>query len=174
MLRIMRFFFVIVPCLLVTLTGCSNNVSVETACVLAGQTQIAQNVAEVPRMPVRDVDKSMEQIIEDRIMAQDKRAKIKEYLDHEILIRDNFAGQSITLIEENGDYFVLRKIFGSGVPVTRTIKYKAVLQSDWQIRFSEAAGASDSKFEEHFILGVGNEGLVLFLNGLQVVIKEPF
>ena len=60
-----------------------------------------------------------------------KRAKIKDYLNREILIENDFAGQSITLIRENEDYFVLRKYFGSGVPVIGTAKYKVVFQSDW-------------------------------------------
>ncbi len=50
-------------------------------------------------------------------VAQEKRTKIKDYLNQEILIVDNFAGQSITLVKENKDYFILRKYFGSGVPV---------------------------------------------------------
>ena len=173
MLRIVWSFFVIFLCLLVTLTGCSNSISMETECNLAGQAQIVQNVVEVSRMPIQDVNKDTGQSLEDKKIAQDKRAKIRDYLNREILIRDTFAGQSITLIRENEDYFVVRTIFGSGVPVVGSIKYKAKLQSDWQIRFSKTTDASHSEHEEHFILGVSNEGLELFLNGLQVVIKEP-
>jgi len=105
-------------------------------------------------------------------IAEDKRAKIKDYLNREIWIENTFAGESITLIEENGDFFVLRKIFGSGVPVIRTMKYKAVFYSDWQIRFPETTDDSGSERAEYFILGVGDKGLNLFLNGLQVVIDE--
>ena len=36
----------------------------------------------------------------------DNRAKIKDYLDHEIQIIDRFAGQSITLIKEKQDYYI--------------------------------------------------------------------
>ena len=60
-------------------------------------------------------------------IAQDKRATIKDYLNQEILIVDSFAGQSVTLIKENKDYFILRKYFGSGIPVISSIKYKVVL-----------------------------------------------
>jgi len=143
----MWYFFVFFLYLLAALTGCSNIVSVETECNPAGQMQ-------------------------ERTIVQDKRAKIMDYLNREILIRDAFAGQSITLIEENGDYFVLRKFFGSGVPVVRSIKYKTVFYSDWQIRFPETTDASHSEFVENFILAVNDKGLILFFNGLQVVIEE--
>jgi hypothetical protein len=106
-------------------------------------------------------------------IAQDKRAKIKDYLNRGILVRDAFAGQSITIVKENEDYFVHRQIFGSGMPVIRSIKYKAELKSDWQIRFSGTTDDSHSENEEHFILCVQDKGLVLFLNGLQVMIVPP-
>ena len=140
-------FFVFLLCLFVALTGCSNVVSVKTEC--------------------------NQPSLEDKIIAQDKRKKIRDYLNRGIRIHDNFAGQGIMLIKEDGDYFVLREIFGSGFPVIGSIKYKAVFYSDWQIRFSETTDDSDSECEEYFILEVDNEGLKLFLNGLQVVIEEP-
>jgi hypothetical protein len=48
-----------------------------------------------------------------------------------------------------------------------------VFASDWQIRFSETTDASLAESVEHFILGVDDNGLKLFLNGLQVMIEEP-
>src|SRR5674476_79079 len=72
----------------------------------------------------------------------DNRAKIKDYLNQEILIIDRFAGQSITLIKEKQDYYIVRKIFGSGLPVVATVKYNVVFNSDYQITFSEIVDAS--------------------------------
>lgn len=108
------------------------------------------------------------------VFAQEERAKIKDYLNQEILIVDNFAGQSITLVKENEDYFILRKYFGSGVPVIGYIKYKAVFNSDFQIAFSEVIDASNVdliKSNENFILSVEEKGLYLYLNGLRIVIN---
>lgn len=105
--------------------------------------------------------------------AQDKRAKIKDYLNKEILIEDVFAGQSITLIKENKDYFILRKYFGSGVPVIDSVKYDVVFKSAYQIEFSKKITDS-TKLIETFRLGVEDRGLTLYLNGLRVFINEHF
>lgn len=104
-------------------------------------------------------------------LAQDKRAKIKDYLNKEILIEDVFAGQSITLIKENKDYFILRKYFGSGVPVIDSVKYDVVFKSAYQIEFSNKITDS-TKLIEIFRLGVEERGLTLYLNGLRVFINE--
>jgi hypothetical protein len=109
-------------------------------------------------------------------LAQENRAKIKEYINHEIMIEDNFSGQSITLIKEKNDYFILRKFFGSGVPVVCSCKYKVVFMSDYQISFSEIIETTDNRLnsinKEDFVLCIDNEGLVLLLNRLKVVIKK--
>lgn len=114
-------------------------------------------------------------VAEDGVL-KDKRAKIKDYLNREIVIDDAWAGQSITLIKENEDYFVLRQFHGSGVPIVGSEKYKVVFQSDWQIRFSEIVESSrkdTTRPNEGFQLGVDEKGINLYLNGLKVVIKEP-
>lgn len=108
------------------------------------------------------------------IQAQDTRIKLKEYLNKEIRIRDNFSGQSITLVKENREFYIIRKFFGSGVPVVSTIKYKVEFNSDYQIAFSEFVDISKSegndKFpKEEFILAVEENGLSLYLNKLKVV-----
>ncbi len=105
---------------------------------------------------------------------EDPRPKIEDYLNKEIRIVDNFAGQSITLIKENNVYFIMRKIFGSGVPVIGSSKYKVVFNSDYQIAFSEIVDSSmDNSLnnnKEEFILSVQDDGLNLYLNRLKVVI----
>lgn len=107
--------------------------------------------------------------------AQSRRAEMKDYLNQELWVTDRLAGQSITLVKENEDYFILRKYFGSGVPVTGTIKYKVVCMSQYQIAFSEIADASHVNLihrGENFILCVEEEGLSLYLNGLKIVLHE--
>lgn len=104
---------------------------------------------------------------------QDSKPKIKDYIDKEIRIVDSFAGQSITLIKENKDYYIIRKIFGSGVPVVATIRYKVEFNSDYQITFSEIiedSGSDDNTVPvEKFILSINAQGLNLYLNGLKIV-----
>ena len=104
---------------------------------------------------------------------KDNRVKIKDYLDQEIQIIDRFAGQSITLIKEKQNYYIVRKIFGSGRPVIATIKYKVVFNSAYQITFSEIAdslieGANDGN-NEVFLLCSEENGISLYLNQLKVV-----
>ena len=110
-------------------------------------------------------------------IAQDKRAKIIDYLNQEIFIVDNFAGQSITLLKESNDYFILRKYFGSGVPVTGSVKYKVEFNSNYQITFSEIIDTDKidlMKSNEKFILCVEDNGLALYLNRLKIVIIERY
>ena len=108
------------------------------------------------------------------VYSQDKRPKIKDYLNKEIILKDNWAGQSITLIKENSKYLIIRKIFGSGVPVAGSIKYEVRFNSDYQIAFpieniQDPKKPSDYK-GEIFLLCSEDSGLSLYLNGLEVVI----
>lgn len=107
---------------------------------------------------------------------KDSRLKIKEYVDKEILIVDRSAGQSITLVQEHKDYYIMRKFFGSGVPVVAYAKYKVKFDSDYQITFSEIAESSSTEknklpLKEEFVLTVANNGLMLYQNGLKVMIQ---
>jgi hypothetical protein len=106
--------------------------------------------------------------------SQDKRPKIKDYLNKEIIIKDNWAGQSITLIKEKNKYLILRKIFGSGVPVAGSFKYEVEFNSDYQIAFpkenvQDPKNPGDHKGEV-FLLCSEDSGLSLYLNGLEIVI----
>ena len=90
------------------------------------------------------------------------------------MIVDNFSGQSITLIKENKDYFILRKYFGSGVSLIRSVKYKVTFNSKYQIAFSETAEVNPTVKDkkEDFLLSVEEHGLCLYLNRLKVAINE--
>ena len=106
-------------------------------------------------------------------LIQDNRAKIIDYLDQEIQIVDRFAGQSITLVKEKQDYYIVRKIFGSGRPVVAKVKYKVVFNSDYQITFSEIADSSsdglNGSHNEVFLLCSEENGISLYLNQLKIV-----
>jgi hypothetical protein len=108
--------------------------------------------------------------------SQDKRPKIKDYLNKEIIIKDRFAGQSITLIKEQNKYLILRKIFGSGVPVAGSFKYEVEFNSDYQIAFPKE-NVQDPKKPgnykgEVFLLCSEDSGLILYLNGIEVVMTN--
>ena len=109
---------------------------------------------------------------------QDSRLKLKEYVNREIYIPTSFAGQSITLIKEAKDYYILRKVFGSGVAVLETIKYKVNFDSKYQIKYSEPVAPRLTKSvesnKEDFQLSVEESGLCLYLNGLKLVIDENY
>ncbi|HOT74594.1 MAG TPA: hypothetical protein PK467_02305 [Candidatus Wallbacteria bacterium] len=104
------------------------------------------------------------------------RLKIFSLVNHEIIVSDHFAGQSFTLIKDGEKYYVLRKFFGSGVPVVNTIKYSAEVESDYQIRFSKIIkndNASKNKPDEKFILQIeDNSAIGLYLNEIKVVIDN--
>ncbi len=107
--------------------------------------------------------------------AREERAMLTDYLNQEIGIEDSFAGQSITLLRENNDYFILRTYFGSGVPVIGTIKYKVIFNSSYQIAFSEIVESTNPdlvKSNENFVLAVEEKELALYLNGLKIMLTN--
>ncbi len=107
-------------------------------------------------------------------IAQDKSQKIIDFLNQEIIINDTFSGQSITLIKENNDYFIMRKFFGSGVPIIGNLKYKVNFISDFQITFSEIVEENKViKNKEEFLLSIEEKVLALYLNNLKIVIFKP-
>ncbi len=119
------------------------------------------------------------------IYAQDTRPKIIDYLDKEIFIETSFAGQSIKLVYEKGNYYMIRSFFGSGRPVLYTLKYKTTFNSDYQITFSEIiegfSGVDDEldiltseiSTLDRFKLEVEMKNLNLYLNELKIVIHQP-
>jgi hypothetical protein len=105
----------------------------------------------------------------------DARIKIKDLLNKGIFVEDDFTGQSFTIVKENENYYVIREIFGSNEPVFCVIKYKAKLQSDQLLLFSEVIKTSrkiDLKDEDFMILIYGKDQITLFLNKLKVKISK--
>ena len=117
------------------------------------------------------------------IQAADQRLPVTSLLSQEIIIEDNFAGQSITLLNENGRYIILRQIFGSGVPVIEAMKYTVTFNSDFQLSFNTSNlifSAPHHEFQlpfakhnptppaETFILRMEKHGFSLYLNGVKV------
>jgi outer membrane lipoprotein-sorting protein len=106
--------------------------------------------------------------------AQDKRAKIQDYINEELIIEDNWAGQSVTLIKQNKDYYIRHKIFGSGIPVIDSAKYEVEFTSAYQLTFSGGI-SRDIALKDHknaFLMIVDDKGLCLYLNGLKVVTRQ--
>ena len=112
------------------------------------------------------------------VYADDNRMTIDQLIYKRIVVSDNWAGQGFILKKEKGGFVVVREIFGSGVPVVRTITYQAVKKSDYQVVFSEVIlikpayrETTENPLQEEFILTVDEENnAVLYLNGLKVVI----
>jgi hypothetical protein len=107
--------------------------------------------------------------------AQETKKEIKDYINTEIILDNGWAGESITLIKEKKDYFIIRKIFGSGVPVAQTIKYSVTFNSNFQIDFSEIIENGDFEIEksckEEFRMSVSENEVSIYLNGLKVVTR---
>ena len=102
------------------------------------------------------------------------RPRIYSLINKEIFLNNTFAGETITLVKENDDYFVIRQILRSGLPGGPTLKYEIEFYSDYQIRFSKIISSEinskDSRSEE-FILSIIDEGNIeVFLNGLEIVV----
>jgi hypothetical protein len=112
------------------------------------------------------------------VYADDGKMTVDQLINKRIVVSDHWAGQGFILKKEKGEFVVVREIFGSGVPVMRTITYKAVKKSDYQVVFSEVilvkpayGETAGNPLREEFILTVDEENnAVLYLNGLKVVI----
>lgn len=108
------------------------------------------------------------------IVAKDKQPSIQSLVNREIVIQDDWAGQSITLMKENDHYIIVRKIYGSGVLVARTIKYRPVFDGKNQLSFSgkAATGRGDQPVYERFVLSIDKHDTSLYLNGLKVSLEK--
>ena len=109
------------------------------------------------------------------LAAQEVRKEIKDYINIEILLDNGWAGESITLIKEKGDYFILRKVFGSGFPVAASFRYAVTFKSEYQIEFNRIIEPKElnpeSPLDERFRMNSENEGVAVYLNGLKLVTK---
>ena len=97
-------------------------------------------------------------------------------INREIILHDSFAGQSITLVMENNNYYIYRKIFGSGVPIIGSIKYAVIFNSEYKITFSEIVSISENLDEwnnrnEIFEIYSTNE-IIIYLNGIRLYINR--
>lgn len=102
--------------------------------------------------------------------AQETKKNIKDYVDSEISIENNWAGESLTLVKEKDTYFVIRKIKGSGTDVAKTLKYAVDFKSDYRVDFSEVVAPKDANTEnEKFSIMVDGNEVSVTLNGLSVV-----
>jgi hypothetical protein len=101
--------------------------------------------------------------------------KIYSFINKEIVINDNLAGQSFTIVQENGNIYINRKIFGSGVPYIGTILYEAIIESEHKIKFYKIIAMSENIKDEYnkneiFELFIGND-IKIYINGMQLSIN---
>jgi hypothetical protein len=103
-----------------------------------------------------------------------REQRLKTTINEELIIEDNWAGQSVTLIKQNRDYYIRHKIFGSGIPVIDSAKYEVEFTSAYQLTFSGGI-SRDTVLKDHrndFLMIVDDKGLCLYLNGLKVVTRQ--
>jgi hypothetical protein len=100
---------------------------------------------------------------------------IYKILNKEIILYDTLAGQSLTLVFEGNNYYVYRKIFGSGVPHIGIIKYKVLFNSEYKITISEIETISENIKElytkEEIIEIFYRDKLEIYLNGIKIWIN---
>ena len=106
------------------------------------------------------------------IFSQDN---IYDIINKEIVLHDNFAGQSITMVVENDSYYIYRNIFGSGIPIIGTIKYSVIFNSEYKITFSEIISISENIIEWHnrneIFEIIYRNGISIYLNGIRLSIN---
>jgi len=100
---------------------------------------------------------------------------IYNLLNKEIIIHDNWAGQSFTLVQENGNYYVYRRIFGSGVAYVGTIVYKVKFDSEYKISFSEIFTISENirdRYNRNEIFELYyRDDIGIYVNGMKININ---
>jgi hypothetical protein len=102
---------------------------------------------------------------------------IYSIVDNEIIIKDNWAGQSLTLIKSCSNYYIIRKIFGSGVPVVGIIKYNIRFDSNYKITTLNIESIPNNIIENYnsneiFEIYYQNNKIEIYLNGLKIEIDE--
>ena len=97
-------------------------------------------------------------------------SNIYDIIDKEITLTDKFAGQSLTLINENNDFFIARQYFGSNGSVINEIKYKVVFLSDYMIEFSEIIAVTvDNPYTSNEYFRISCRGFIrIYLNGVRL------
>ena len=97
---------------------------------------------------------------------------IYDFINKEIVLFDNTAGQSLTLVYEDNDYFIIRKIFGSNASVMGDIKYKVIFRGEYALEFSEIISSTlDNPYTTHeeFVIFGRSSNTAIYLNGVSVV-----
>jgi hypothetical protein len=100
---------------------------------------------------------------------------IYNLLNKEIVIHDNWAGQSFTLEKENGNYYIQRRIFGSGVDYIGTIIYKVIFDSEYKISFFEIFTISENikdRYNKNEIFELYyKDNVEIYVNGMKININ---
>ena len=109
------------------------------------------------------------------IFACSQNNNIYSILNREIVIHDNWASQSFTLVNEDDNYYIYRDIFGSGVPSIGRIKYSVLFNSEYKITFYEIISIPENirdiyNRNEIFEI-IYRDELEIYLNGIKISIK---
>ena len=100
---------------------------------------------------------------------------IRDLLNKEIIVHDTWAEQSFTLVYENGNHYIHRKIFGSGIRVVMTMVYNVHFDSLNQISFWEIILMSENDnagFRTNDVFKLVNiNNIELYFNGLKISIN---
>jgi hypothetical protein len=107
---------------------------------------------------------------------------IYSILNKEVVLNYGWAGQSLTLVYENNNYYyIYRDIFGSGLPSIGKIKYSVIFNSEYKITFSEIISISgnirntenndDIYNKDDFFEIFYRDELEVYLNGTKIYIN---
>lgn len=108
------------------------------------------------------------------LVAQDSKKEIKDFVNIELQLDNGWAGESLTLIEEKKKFFIIRKIFGSGVSIAETYKYAVKFHSPsliefWEIVSHETNDGKDKPKDEKFKLSITKNEISIYLNGIKLL-----
>ena len=81
--------------------------------------------------------------------SQNIENNIFDIINKEIVINNGFAGESITLVKEADNYYIYRRVFGSGVPYIGIIKYNVRIINLWEINSYEIDIISENIMEAY-------------------------
>lgn len=103
----------------------------------------------------------------------DDRPTVYSLVGKPVVVSDGWAGQSFTLMREGAEYYILRDIFGSGLPVIDTLKYRVSFAGEYRILFPIPAGSADNRDAPEFAMQIDENGAVrIFMNGIELVVNR--
>lgn len=100
---------------------------------------------------------------------------IQLMLNKEIYLDDGWAGESITLIKGNNNYFLLKKKFGSGLPIIYEVKYEIEYKADDEIETGKIIEISKKhpKLNDKYNIKLNKDNkIIIFFNQKQLQMRD--